>query len=221
MRPTYDPRHVFALLHRDGRDAGQRPAVLGDRRKVADHEHLRVAWNGQVGLDEHTPGPIHRCAERAADRCRRHAGRPEHGPGLKTFAADCTASSSTLVTVAPVRTSTPSFFSAPRANARSGWQKGGQDVRAALDQNDPRRVGMDASKVVCEGVARQLRQRPGELDAGRPAADDDERQEAPPAVGIRLQLGLLERQEHPAPDRQRIVERLEARRPLRHSSWPK
>ena len=64
-------------------------------------------------------------------------------------------------------------------------------------------------------LPRDFGERAGQFDAGRPAADDDERQQALLRVGIGLALGGLEGQQHPPPDLQRIVERLEARRPRR------
>ncbi len=56
-------------LDRDLRDAGQRAAVVaGQRREVADHEHVRGAGDPEVGLDLHAAGAIERSAERRAER---------------------------------------------------------------------------------------------------------------------------------------------------------
>ena len=77
--------------------------------------------------------------------------------------------------------------------------------------------GSIVSNSLPQRVPRDLGERAGQFDAGRTAADDDERQQVPLARRVGLALGLLERQQHPPPHRQRIVERLEpgrVRRPL-------
>ena len=52
---------------------------------------------------------------------------------------------------------------------------------------------------------------PGELDTGRPAPDDGEREEPLPALRGRLAVGLLEGEEDPPADLERVFEILEAR----------
>ena len=68
---------------------------------------------------------------------------------------------------------------------------------------------------MASNVSPQLGERAGHLDAGRAAADDDERQEA---LSVRLALralGRLEREEDALTDLERVVERLEpGREPL-------
>ena len=88
---------------------------------------------------------------------------------------------------------------------------------AAFDEHDARRLGADVPEVLPQRLARDLGERAGQLDAGRSAADDHERQQAPLHGGVRLPLRRFERQQHPPPDLERIVERLQpgrARRPL-------
>ena len=75
--------------------------------------------------------------------------------------------------------------------------------------------GLDAAEVLAERLPRDLRERAGQLHAGRPAADDDERQQPALRRRIRFALGRFERQQHPPPHLQRIVERLEPRRARR------
>ena len=73
-------------------------------------------------------------------------------------------------------------------------------------------------KSCAQRLARDLGERAGQLDAGRPAADDDERQQAALLRRVGLALGRLEREQHPPPHLERIVQRLQsrrARRPLR------
>ena len=80
---------VLAHLHRDLRDAGQRLAVgPGERRQVADDEHVGVTGNRQVRLDQHAPGAIERHAERRPERRGRDAGRPEDGLRGDALGAD-------------------------------------------------------------------------------------------------------------------------------------
>src|SRR4029079_6905987 len=67
------------------------------------------------------------------------------------------------------------------------------------------------------GGASVLAQGLAQLDAGRAAADDDERQPLGPSGGVVLPLGRLERDQDPAADLEGGVERPEAgrvRRPL-------
>ena len=54
---------------------------------------------------------------------------------------------------------------------------------------------------------------PGDLDARRAAADDDEREPFSPLLGIVLQRRHLEGPEDPSPDLERVVDRLHPRRP--------
>jgi hypothetical protein len=66
-------------------------------------------------------------------------------------------------------------------------------------------------------LPRDLRDRAGQLHTRWSAADDDERQQRAPPIRVRLALGALERQQHPPPHLQRIVQRLQpgcARPPL-------
>ena len=73
----------------------------------------------------------------------------------------------------------------------------------------------DTPELVGQRLTRDLSDRPRQLNAGRSAADDDERQEARPFGGIDVAFGDLIREQHPPPDLQRIVQRLETRRELR------
>ena len=73
-------------------------------------------------------------------------------------------------------------------------------------------LGIEVPEVAGERLPRNLGERAGHLDAGRAAADHDERQQRAPARRIGFALGALERQQHAPPDLQRILERLQARR---------
>jgi hypothetical protein len=63
---------------------------------------------------------------------------------------------------------------------------------------------------VGQGELREIRDGAGELDAGRAAPDDDKCEPGAPALRIGFSLGMLERQQDPAPDRGRVLQRLQS-----------
>ena len=67
---------------------------------------------------------------------------------------------------------------------------------------------------------RQLGDLPGDLDAGRPAADDDEGQPRAPRLVVVLDLGFLEGAEDPLALGERVGERLHPGRELRELVVP-
>ena len=75
-------------------------------------------------------------------------------------------------------------------------------------------AGSTASNSRVQHLPRDLAERAGELNAGRAAADQHERQQPSLIHRVRFALGLFERQQDAAANRQRIVERLETRRGL-------
>ncbi len=89
-----------------------------------------------------------------------------------------------------------------------------EQVGAAFEQQNARRLRTDAPKVVTQRVPGDLRERAPELDAGRPATDDHERQQPPLRGWIGFALRRLEGEEHAAPHLERIVQRLQAGRAL-------
>src|SRR6185503_11273222 len=72
------------LLHRDGAHAGQRRffTFRDETRGVADHEHLWMAGDGAVGLDERTAQAIGGDADAAAQVRSLDPRRPQHGRGF-------------------------------------------------------------------------------------------------------------------------------------------
>ena len=93
-----------------------------------------------------------------------------------------------------------------------------QDPVHRLDEHDPRLARADRPEVAAERVVGDLAERPGELDPGRSAADDDERHPGAPQLGVGLALGRLEGDQDPPPDLGRVLDGLEAgrdRRPVR------
>ena len=205
---------VASHLDRDLRDAGQRPAVVaGQRREVADDEDVRRARDREVRLNQHAAGAIERHAERRAERRRRHARRPQHRlrcdrrrrPPRRVPATRRSRSSS-------VRTSTPSRCRSRSAAAR---RSSGNALRIDGPPSSSRILrgaGIEMPEVAGQRLSRDLGERSRHLDAGRPAADHDEGQQRRPLRRIALALGALERQQHPPPDLEGILERLQARR---------
>ena len=85
------------------------------------------------------------------------------------------------------RTSTPIFSSCLRCSAAASWSNGGSTAAGALEQDDPRLVGVDRAVVVRQHLVRELGELADELDAGRPGADHDERQ----PLGAFLRIGAI------------------------------
>ena len=76
-------------------------------------------------------------------------------------------------------------------------------------------AGIDGVEFRSQRLPRNLAKRAGELNAGRAAANQDERQQPPLIDRVRFAFGLFEGQQQPPPDPQRIVEGLETRSSLR------
>ena len=85
----------------------------------------------------------------------------------------------------------------------------GQHARAALEQDDARRARVDAAEVARERVARDLGERAGHLDAGRPPPTTTNVSHWRRASARLLPLGGLEGQQHAPADLERVLERLE------------
>ena len=95
--------------------------------------------------------------------------------------------------VLPVRTVTPSRSSDRRAFSDSSGGKAARMRRPASISRIARRAGSMRAEVGAQRVAGDLGDRAGQLDAGRPAADDDEREPGARRRSGRLELGGLER----------------------------
>ena len=215
-------RGVPALLHRGRRDAGHRLAVLLERGQVADHEDLRDGRAAR-GRASTCTRPARSSGTPSVARQRRgaHARRPEHRARRDAARRRSRRPSASMpVTARPVRTSTPSALELPlRAAPTSSSAIGRQDARARPRPGRHARVArVDAAEVAREGVARDLGQRAGELDAGRAAADDDEGE---PVAGARSasssRSAASKASSTRRADLERVLERLEAgrvRRPL-------
>lgn len=92
-----------------------------------------------------------------------------------------------------------------------------EDGWARFDQDDARNRRIDIVEFRTQRLPRNLAKGAGHFDAGGSAANQHVCQQPPLVDGIRLALRLFECDQQPPPDRQRIVQRLEARggrRPL-------
>ena len=113
------------------------------------------------------------------------------------------------VTNVSVRTSTPRRRSFCFALSLRLGGIGREQPWPTFEQHHRGLGGVDVPEVAAERVAPDLGHRAGHLDAGRPAADDDEGEQGMPPHRIGLPLGALERQQHPAADLQGVFQALE------------
>ncbi len=132
--------------------------------------------------------------------------------------SNVTPSPSISVTRAPWRTSTPSSarYFATLPDSRSLNAATGRG--AGVEQDHARLARVVAAVLAVQVVAAQDRQRPGDLDAGRPPADDHERHVRRAIVVAVEALGLLEAAVDAVAQPHGVVERLQAvgrRRPTR------
>jgi hypothetical protein len=66
--------------------------------------------------------------------------------------------------------------------------------------------GIDIAEILAERLLRELRNGAGQLDSGRPAADEDEVAKPSALVGILANLRFLEGKENAPTDRRRILD---------------
>ena len=93
-----------------------------------------------------------------------------------------------------------------------------EHARRRFEQHDARLRRIDPPEIPLHRGAADVRNCAGQLNAGRPAADDHEGQICALCAGIALVLGPLEGDEHAAPHLRCLLERLQPRReflPLR------
>ena len=87
-----------------------------------------------------------------------------------------------------------------------------QRFLAAVDQEHAHRRRVERAELAAQSADRELADLPRDLDAGRARADDDDRQPVSSLGGVGRGLGHLERAEDAAPELERVVDRLHARR---------
>ena len=168
------------------------------------------------GSTSDPPGPVERQRRATSPGARRRrpaAHRTVRAP-MRSAPRE-TPSASTPVTGLPVRTSTPRARSCLRRalGALSACRRRGCAAPPRRGRSRASR-GSIARKSLTRTCREISRDRPGELDAGRASAHDDEREELAAARRVRLALGLLEREQDAPADRERVLERLETGRVL-------
>ena len=156
-------------------------------------------------------------AEPTRRRRRGDPGRPDQGPAFDRFITDQRAVGVAARNLDPEPQLDPEPLQRLRRHRRQTRRKARQQPRSGLDEDDPRRGRVDMAKVAGERRLGELGERPGELDPGRAAADDDKGQE-PAALGIVLAVfGAFEGEQDAPPHRGRLLDRLQRggdRRPL-------
>ena len=111
-------------------------------------------------------------------------------------------------TAVPRRTSTPRRTSVRAGVALRPLRERGQQAVGPLDQHDPGPVHVEVVEVLLEHLVDQLDQGAGDLDAGRPAADHDEVEDA--VVDQRgLAVGRLEQRQEVVPHPDGVLEAVE------------
>ena len=172
-----------------------------------------MAGDRQIGVHEHAAGAIRRRSSVAPSG---DAATPAAHRIVSASIANVrrlhARRSRRRVTGVLVRTSTPRRC---RSRARGLAQRLGErreHVRPGLEQDDAGRARIEMAEIPRERLPRDLGECAGQLDAGRPSADDDERELRLPANRIRLALGAFERHEHAATDLQRVLQTLQTGR---------
>ena len=208
---------MFAHLHRRGRYARHDPAVaIGQRREIADGEHLRMSRQAQIRQNLQTPGAIGLDAQRLRQRRRRHAGAPDNVSRANNLAAR----QFDLALPDRLHAHTGAGFDAepfelPLRARRQIGRKGPQQPFRPFDQDHPRLAGIDPVEIADQHRVRQFRKRARKLHPGRTAADHQNGHQFAPAFLVGLGFRFFKRQQDLAADAQGIVERLEAGRILR------
>ncbi len=103
---------------------------------------------------------------------------------------------------------------------RQRGAEGGERGVAAVEQEDPGVLGVDVPELRAQGTGGELADLSGELDPGGTGADHGEGEPPAELAGVGRALGELERPEHPATDRQRVVDGLHPGGPLRELVVP-
>ena len=161
------------------------PLASARVRQVAEHEHLGVPGTLESGRRARGPARS-RSARRARRPARRaHARGPQHrrrsGSARRRSA---TPAASISVTTLSVQTCTPSARGrarrgSPARASKLGRMRGPASIRITRVE-----LGIDVAEVARQREAAHLADRAGELDAGRAAADDHERQQLLAPLGI-------------------------------------
>ena len=191
------PRHRLAL-----------PAFA--QRRIADDEDLRLARHGQVGADLNAAGPVVIGRQPFGGRRCEDARRPEHRARRHPVAADLHPGRVDVLDPRPGSDLDAQVAQRPLGLRRQPLGERRQQPGRRLDQQHPRVGRIDVAELPLHPLPRQFGDGAGQLDTGRPAADDDERHVLFLEIRIVGVLGALESDQQPAADRRRILDLLEA-----------
>ena len=211
-----------------GRLGTRRVGWVAHRRgEVADDRDLGVIGQAQVGSHDDAPGPVERGAgargKRLTERRASHACRPDHrlagqavvlgGVARAGFVIDAVGvDAGHLAARAHVDTELLQLLARTLGELR---HEVAEHAVGAFDQHDAGARGVDAAKLLRQGVLRDLGHGARHLDAGRPGADHDESHPRLARRRIVEPLGAFERADDACADAKRVVERLQARRVYR------
>ena len=184
---------------------------------VAEREDLRVAGQREIRADRDSPGAVELGSrfrgERPGQLGGDDAGGPDDRPRRNPFALALAGRNRhrRLVDVddgPPEERRHAQQLERVLRPLRKPRRELRQDAIRRLDEEDPRRARLERAEVAAQRVAGDLGDLPGELDARRPCADDDEREPGGTPLGILLDLGGFERREDPAAHFERALEQL-------------
>ena len=119
-----------------------------------------------------------------------------------------------MVTIEPMCSSTPMPVNAFAALPASFGPKGARGTLPPSKSSTEASSGSMLPVLVPQREGGELADLPGQLDPGRPRADQGEGQPASPLLRVGRGLSHLERAEDPPPDGERVVQRLHARSEL-------
>ena len=205
-------------LHRHLGDPGE----LVQAHHVAEDGDLGMVGDGEVLLDEDAPGPVLLGAgggrQGLGDGRGLHPGGPQHGADVVAglLAVVVADQHIALVDVGDDRAHV--LLHAQRIQGlgrllRQFRAEHGQRRAAAVEQQYPGILRFDVPELGAKGLGGDLSDLPGEFHAGRAGADQGEGQVGPAFLRVGGRVRHLERSVHPAPDRERIGDRLHPRCP--------
>ena len=162
-------------------------------------------------LDQHTAGPVQRTPQVGGQGRGLIPRRPKYATGCDEIVADVHA---VIIDLRDDRVGAHldiQMLKVSRGPLGQRFGEPGEHPRASFHQNHARLARVDPTEVALERLVRDLRDGPGELHAGRTAPDDNECHERIALHRIHGPFGVLERDQEPATDLQRIFETLESR----------
>ena len=166
-----------------GATPGTSVPVLLEAGQVADDEDLGVAGDVRSGSTSTRPA---RSSGTPRVLARGEAATPAAQSTVRASIRSAPSVTPAVVDLRdhrPVRTSTPIRTSCSRAFSERSSAYEGQDPRRPSSEDDMRLRGVDMAEVARQRVPGDLGERPGELDPGRPGADDDEPEPGGPRAG--------------------------------------